>query len=539
MVSKQARRNSPTATSARNSPALIEIVHDPPFAPQSGNLGMPAVRRGGLGARLKPLSANDPEAIGPFRLRARLGSGGMGMVYLGFSPAGRPVAVKVVHPHLADDEEFVERFRREVEAASRVSGMYAAPVVASGVKDTPPWLATAYVAGPSLAALVDRHGPLPQEAVWRLAAGLSEALRHVHDAGLVHRDLKPGNVLIADDGPHVIDFGISRAFEGTQLTAAGILVGTLGYMSPEQMDGAQATPASDVFALGCVLAYAATGNPPFGAETYSSLLYQVANVEPDLDSVSPGLRAVIQACLRKAAQERPGLTDLAATIATAGPPAHETLGSFWPADVARHILSAQAMTTPDSESLPSAPPATTGPATTGPATTGPAPTGTAAAAPPNGQTTPVPAAPAVPRPQPAAAPLAIRRTSQLMGLGFAVTLTDLVFSILALDRYHDEAGHPASQMADSMVIAVAADLIGLAAWVWLAAACRRGAGWTRIAGTALATLYTACTLIVTLGTHNDPAPWSLTIAVWAIGLAATVLLWSRPANAFFGRPRNR
>src|ERR1700744_3037608 len=148
---------------------------------------------------MKPLSANDPPVIGEFRLHARLGSGGMGQVYLGFSPAGRAVAVKVVHSHIADDAEFIERFRREVEAASKVSGMYAAAVVASGVTDNPPWLATAYVPGPSLPALVDGYGPLSEEAVWRLAAGLTEALRNVHDAGLVHRDLKPQNVLMADD----------------------------------------------------------------------------------------------------------------------------------------------------------------------------------------------------------------------------------------------------------------------------------------------------------------------------------------------------
>src|ERR1700733_14893591 len=150
---------------------------------------------------MEPLSAEDPRVIGEFRLRARLGAGGMGRVYLGFSPAGRAVAVKVVHPHLAGDREFLERFRREVAAASTVSGMYAAAVVASGVADDPPWLATAYVPGPSLAVLIDGYGPLSEEAAWGLAAGLTEALRNVHGAGLVHRDLKPANVLIADDGP--------------------------------------------------------------------------------------------------------------------------------------------------------------------------------------------------------------------------------------------------------------------------------------------------------------------------------------------------
>ena len=219
------------------------------------------------GAGMEPLSANDPRMIGEFRLHARLGAGGMGQVYLGFSPAGRAVAIKVIHPQFARDQEFLRRFSHEVAAASAVGGMYTAPVVDSDLNDSPPWLATAYVPGPTLAAVVSKHGPLPEAAVWRLAAGLAEALRAVHATGLVHRDLKPANVLLADNGPHVIDFGISRAFRAPQLTSAGMVIGTPGYMSPEQAEGRPAGPASDIFSLGCVLAYAATGHPPFGGET--------------------------------------------------------------------------------------------------------------------------------------------------------------------------------------------------------------------------------------------------------------------------------
>jgi serine/threonine protein kinase len=291
---------------------------------------------------MEALSANDPRAVGEFQLRARLGAGGMGRVYLGYSPAGRAVAIKVVHPELARDAEFRERFGREVAAARAVSGMYTAPVVAAGLDDDPPWLATAFVPGPSLADVVARHGPLPEPAVWRLAAGLAEALRAVHACSLVHRDLKPANVLLAADGPHVIDFGISRAFEGTSVTAAGMVVGTPGYMSPEQAEGAQAGPASDVFSLGCVLAYAATGNAPFGGGSAASVLYRLVSTQPELSGVPGKLRDVIAGCLAKNPSQRPRLAALCTMITQSGPVVNATLTSFWPAPVAEIIRTAAA-----------------------------------------------------------------------------------------------------------------------------------------------------------------------------------------------------
>ena len=205
-----------------------------------------------------PLGVDDPRMIGEFRLHTRLGAGGMGRVYLASSPGGRAVAVKVIHAHLAGDSAFVDRFRREVVAAQRVNGGYAAPVVAAGPDDDPPWLATAYVAGPSLQAVTET-GPLPEDAVLKLAAGLTEALRAIHDVGLVHRDLKPDNVLVAGDGPRVIDFGIARAFDGTAATAEGSVIGTPSYMSPEQAQGLPAGPPSDVFSLGGVVYFAGVG----------------------------------------------------------------------------------------------------------------------------------------------------------------------------------------------------------------------------------------------------------------------------------------
>ena len=167
---------------------------------------------------MERLAADDPQQVGGYRLHARLGGGGMGQVFLGFSPAGRAVAVKVIHRQFARDPEFVRRFGREVEAAGAVSGAYTAPVVAAGPGDDPPWLATVFVPGPSLAEVIAHAGPLPEPAVWRLAGGLVEALQAVHAGGLVHRDLKPANVLLAADGPRLIDFGISRALEGTATT---------------------------------------------------------------------------------------------------------------------------------------------------------------------------------------------------------------------------------------------------------------------------------------------------------------------------------
>ena len=291
---------------------------------------------------MEPLSANDPRSVGEFQLRARLGAGGMGRVFLGYSPAGRAVAVKVVHPELARDAEFRHRFGREVAAARAVGGMYTAPVVAAGLDDDPPWLATAYVPGPSLADVVARHGALPELAVWRLGAGLAEALRAVHACGLVHRDLKPANVLLAADGPHVIDFGISRAFDGTQLTAVGMVVGTPGYMSPEQAEGAPVGPASDVFSLGCVLAFAASGNAPFGGGSAASVLYRVVTGRPDLTSVPDKLREVISACLAKDPKQRPELAALGAMITRAAPVVTATPTSFWPAEVAEVIEGATA-----------------------------------------------------------------------------------------------------------------------------------------------------------------------------------------------------
>ena len=237
---------------------------DPPAAWHVGT-GRAGASPGWTGAVIvHELQPGEPELIGPYRVRGRLGTGGMGRVYLGLSPGGRSVAVKVIRADLAQDAEFRARFRREVAVARKVSGLFTAPVIDADVDGPVPWLATAYVPGPSLADAVSEHGPLPAASVLALARGLAEGLSAIHAAGVVHRDLKPANVLLAEDGPRVIDFGISRAVEASALTHTGLVVGSPGFMSPEQAEGREVGPPSDIFSLGAVLAFAATGQGPFG-----------------------------------------------------------------------------------------------------------------------------------------------------------------------------------------------------------------------------------------------------------------------------------
>ena len=307
-----------------------------------------------------PLEPDDPRVAGEFRLRARLGAGGMGQVYLGYSPAGRAVAVKICHPELAADPAFVARFAREVAAARAVNGLYTAQVIAAGPGDNPPWLATSYVPGPSLQHAVTRHGPLPEPAVWRLAAGLAEALLAVHARGLVHRDLKPSNVLLAADGPRVIDFGIARALDGTQLTTAGFALGTPGYMAPEQASGQLATPASDVFALGSVLCFAAAGVAPFGDGAPSAVLYRVVRDQPALEAVPGALRGLVADCLAKDPAGRPALVQVLRTCQTQAPQLGGPSAMFWPGQVAALIARYQAGL--DDPAPPPADPGAPGPA---------------------------------------------------------------------------------------------------------------------------------------------------------------------------------
>ncbi|MGW2492120.1 protein kinase domain-containing protein [Streptomyces sp. NPDC001606] len=305
---------------------------------------------------MEELLATDPTVVGGrYRLLGRLGSGGMGVVYLGRSPGGRLVAVKCVHRELAADPEFRRRFAHELEAVRQVGGFHTAQVVDADPEGDPPWLVTAYIPGSSLAEAVATHGPLPEPALRVLGAGLAEALDAIHAVGLVHRDLKPANVLLADDGPRVIDFGIARALDGTAITRTQVVIGTPGYMAPEQIAGGAISPACDVFSLGHVLCHAA-GCAPFGHGEAQVMLYRVMHTEPDLSAVPEPLRPTIAACLARSPADRPTPAQLLERFAS---PAHDEPAKAWlpaqlrtvPAGVAGDVRSVD----PDPISLASPP----------------------------------------------------------------------------------------------------------------------------------------------------------------------------------------
>ncbi|WP_327337769.1 serine/threonine protein kinase [Streptomyces sp. NBC_01324] len=257
-----------------------------------------------------------PEHIGGYAVERELGAGGMGTVYLARSRGGRAVAVKVARPELASDPHFRERFRAEVAAARSVGGFHTAPVVDADPAAQAPWLATAYVPGPTLAGLLDAEGPMDEARLRLLGAALAEALEAIHRCGLVHRDLKPGNIIMASDGPRVLDFGIARALESPRLTATGMAFGTPGFLAPEQAQGQEVGPAADVFALGAVLV-AAAGGSAFGAGTPMGMMYRSVHEQPDLTAVPDGLRPVVASCLAKSPDQRPTLGHLLDLIAPA------------------------------------------------------------------------------------------------------------------------------------------------------------------------------------------------------------------------------
>jgi Protein kinase domain len=528
---------------------------------------------------MKALSADDPRVIGEYRLRAVLGAGGMGRVYLGMSPAGRAVAIKVVHPDLARDTEFVRRFGQEVAAARAVSGIYTAPVVASGLDQRPPWLATAFVPGPSLDQVVSEHGPLPEAALWPLLAGLVEALQAIHACGVVHRDLKPANVLLAADGPRVIDFGISRAIDGTTLTAAGLVFGTPGYMSPEQAEGHPAGPASDVFALGCVIGYAATGAGPFGTGTAAAVLYRVVHGEAMLAAVPPGLREVVSGCLAKDPAARPTPAGLAAALAARDRGTGPSAVAFWPRPVADVIGAYQAQLEQETRTpgrpareLSVAPATHTGLASPpqqgiglgadgGPPVQGSATrsySGAQGYSDPRGhnpaQGHPQPRGhgggrapgypsgagqPGYPQPyQAGRAPLrplpdSVHNAVRLMYAGAAFTAVyalGVIAVASALIKKHP--GH--TTLGGVVVLAVVLSLVEIGLWLGIAQACRNGQNWARVTGTVLFGLHSLGFLAVLSNSHAGIGLAKLLTGIgWLIGCGAVVFLWQRPSSVFF------
>ncbi|WP_274028710.1 protein kinase domain-containing protein [Streptomyces sp. MMBL 11-1] len=257
------------------------------------------------------LRGGDPVEIGGYPLEGRLGSGGMGTVFLARTSSGRPVAIKLIHQQFAGDDEFRIRFRQEVAAARRVSGAFTAAVVDAAPEAEQPWMATTYIEGPTLAQRIAANGPLDGAELRRLAIGLAEALRDIHRVGVVHRDLKPSNVVLSPEGPRVIDFGISRAVDQQTLTMTGRVIGTPPFMSPEQLQAPRGVgPRSDVFSLGTLLVYAATGHGPFDADSPYTTAYQVVHEEPSLDAVPEALRAVVEPCLDKEPEGRPSADEL-------------------------------------------------------------------------------------------------------------------------------------------------------------------------------------------------------------------------------------
>ncbi len=257
------------------------------------------------------LRREDPRVVGSFRLHRRLGAGGMGVVYLGADRRGQRVALKVIRPELAEDQEFRQRFAREVSAARRIRGGCTARLVAADLDADRPWFATQYVPGPSLYDKVSAEGPLPAAEVAAIGAALAEGLVAVHDAGVVHRDLKPSNILLSPKGPRIIDFGIAWSTGATTLTHVGTAVGSPGFLAPEQVRGAAVTPATDVFAFGATLCYAAAADSPFGQGSSEVMLYRVVHEEPDLRGVPDSLAPLVHACLAKEPQDRPSTARLA------------------------------------------------------------------------------------------------------------------------------------------------------------------------------------------------------------------------------------
>ncbi len=463
---------------------------------------------------MQPLASDDPAEIGGYRLRARLGAGGMGRVYLASTPAGRSVALKVVRPELGEDQVFRARFQHEIQAARRVHGLYTAQVLDADPAATLPWLVTAYVPGPSLQQAVAGNGPMPEAMAFRLIAGVAEALQAIHAAGVVHRDLKPSNVLLAPDGPRVIDFGIARALEATSLTRSGMMVGSPQFMAPEQILDQPVTPAIDVFALGSLAAYAVRGRPPFGEGHSAAVSYRVLHEPPGLDGCPPQLRALIERCLRKEAGARPAPGEilefcLARTAGTADP-------GWAPPSPA---LATTAMPQPPAPAWRMA---------AGPQPTAPAPTDVVA-----------PAHRLIP-------PQSMINAVKLMYVGAALAAVSIVTTIAttpalkaAIRKQHPllTQGALGAVITGTLTITIVGALISIGVWLAMARRTRRGRPGVRVMSMIFFGL--DCLTVARTSSHGlvTGPVWIIGAAEWGVGLTVIVFLWDRRSSAYFAQQR--
>ena len=454
---------------------------------------------------VQPLASDDPAEIGGYRLRARLGAGGMGRVYLASTPAGRSVALKVVRPELGDDQDFRARFRQEIQAARQVHGLYTAQLLDADPAATPPWLVTAYVPGPSLAQAVAENGPMPEAMVFRLIAGVAEALQAIHAAGVVHRDLKPSNVLLAPDGPRVIDFGIARALEATALTRSGMMVGSPQFMAPEQIRDQPVTPAIDVFALGSLAVYAARGRPPFGAGHSTALSYRVLHEPPDLDGCPPQLRALIESCLRKEASARPA-----------------------PGQILEFCLAHTPGTGDPGWSPPSPALGTTAMPRTPSQPTVVAP-----------QQAPSPTGRLIP-------PQSMINAVKLMYVGAVLAAATILTTVAtapalkaAIRQQHPflAPGPLGAVITGTLTATIAGALISIGVWLAMARRTRRGRPGVRVMSTIFFGI--DCLTVARTFSHGlvTGPTWIVGVAEWGIGLTVIVFLWDRRSSAYFAQQR--
>ena len=425
----------------------------------------------------------------------------------------------MVRPELGEDQVFRARFRQEIQAARRVHGLYTAQVLDADPAATPPWLVTAYVPGPSLQEAVAGHGPMPEAMAFRLIAGVAEALQAIHSAGVVHRDLKPSNVLLAPDGPRVIDFGIARALEATSLTRSGMMVGSPQFMAPEQILDKPVTPAIDVFALGSLAAYAVLGRSPFGEGHTAAVSYRVLHEAPDLTGCPAQLRPLIERCLRKepAARPAPGqVLDycLARTGTAAGP---------WPSGPSPAMAASPAPTVP-APTIPSARAA--GP----PGPPGPAP----AHAPGHPPMTTGTARPVPPRPMVNAMRL-MYAGAALAALGVVAAAATAPALRAAVRQQYPAAGYGGLSAATTgaLTVTIIGGLISAAVWLALARRTRRGRPGVRAVSTVLFVIDSLTVLSTRSHVFLTPATRIAGVAEWVAGLIVIVCLWDRRSSAYF------